>query len=170
MEKKWIVKDKIGEVDSELQEKFHPIVLQILANRGLLEKEKLEKFFTFDYEKDVLDPFLFHDMEKAVERIVQAKKNKEKIGIFGDYDADGVTSTAVIFETLTALGFSGMEIYIPDRQTEGYGMNIEAIKKLQANGVNLIITVDCGITNIDEVAFAKENGIDVLITCLLYTS
>ena len=165
MQKKWTVLEKIAEtVDSELGERFHPIVLQILTNRGLLEKEQIEKFFLFDYDQDVLDPFLFADMEKAVTRITQAKEKKEKIAIFGDYDADGVTATAVVFEALTKLGYAQIVYYIPDRQTEGYGMNEAAIRYLASEGVNLIITVDCGITNIKEVELVKSLGMDVIIT------
>ncbi len=165
MQKKWTVAEKIsGIADKDLGERFHPVVLQILANRGLLEKEKLENFFLFDYDADVLDPFLFRDMEKAVTRIGQAKEKKEKIAIFGDYDADGVTATAVVFEALTKLGYSQIIYYIPDRQTEGYGMNEAAIRYLAGEGVQLIVTVDCGITNIKEVELVKELGMDVIIT------
>ena len=144
--------------------KYTQLILSLLAERGLKAEDEIERFFHPDYASGIYDPFLLSGMKEAVDRIAEAKKKKEKIGIFGDYDADGVTATAVIFETLTALGFSEMEIYIPDRQTEGYGMNMEAIGKLQASGVSLIITVDCGVTNIEEVAFANKNGIDVIIT------
>jgi len=107
-------------------------------------------------------------MEKAVTRIIKARGNPpaggEKVAIFGDYDADGVTSTALLFEVLEKFGFKGVEIYIPDRQLEGYGMNNEAVSYLHKVGVKLIITVDCGITNIEEVAHAKNLGIDVIVT------
>ncbi|EKE10643.1 MAG: hypothetical protein ACD_15C00225G0027 [uncultured bacterium] len=164
MLKNWTVAEKIGEVDSELKERFHPIVLQILANRGVLEKNKLEKFFVFDYEKDVLDPFLFCDMEKAVARILQAREKKEKIAIFGDYDADGVTATALIYEALSKIGCEDIVYYIPDRQSEGYGMNEKAVEYLSKEGATLIITVDCGITNIKEVKLAISFGMDVIVT------
>jgi single-stranded-DNA-specific exonuclease len=164
MQKKWKVLEKVGEVDFELGKRFHPIVLQILSNRGILEKEKLEKFFVFDYKKDVLDPFLFADMEKAVARILMAREKKEKIAIFGDYDADGVTATALVHEALAKIGFEKIIYYIPDRQTEGYGMNEEAVKYLAKEGVSLIITVDCGVTNIKEVGLAKALGMDVVVT------
>ncbi|HCU71077.1 MAG TPA: single-stranded-DNA-specific exonuclease RecJ [Candidatus Moranbacteria bacterium] len=164
MLKNWTVAEKIGEVDSELKERFHPIVLQILANRGVLEKNKLEKFFVFDYEKDVLDPFLFCDMEKAVARILQAREKKEKIAIFGDYDADGVTATALIYEALSKIGCEDIVYYIPDRQSEGYGMNEKAVEYLSKEGATLIITVDCGITNIKEVELAISFGMDVIVT------
>jgi len=160
----WQVKERLGGVSAELKERFHPVVLQLLANRGVEGDEILEKFFNFDYDTDVHDPFLFADMEKAVARILEAKKNSEKIAIFGDYDADGVTATSLMYEALTNVGFEKIIAYIPDRQTEGYGMNEPAIEFLAKEGVTLIITVDCGITNIAEVEKARELGIEVIIT------
>jgi len=163
-EKNWKLKNAIGEVDIELKNSFHPIILRLLANRGISDSKKLESFFNLNYDGDVHDPYLFSDMGKAVERIVRAKKNQEKIAIFGDYDADGVTATALLYEALTNLGFQNIVAYIPDRQTEGYGMNEPAVEYLSKEGVKLIITVDCGITSIKEVEMAKQLGIDVVIT------
>lgn len=166
MQKKWSVKDRLGEVGAGLKEKFHPVVLQVLANRGVADDRKMEKFFNFSYDADVHNPFLFLDMEKAAQRILRSKEAQEKIAIFGDYDADGVTATAVIYETLIGLGYAKEKVvaYIPDRQTEGYGMNDAAIEYLAKENVKLIITVDCGITNIAEVEKAKRLGIDVVVT------
>jgi len=164
MTNNWKIKNNLESADSQINTKYSRLILRLLAERGLAKETVIEEFFNPSYSSGVHDPFLFNAMDEAVSRIATAKKNQEKIGIFGDYDADGVTATAIIFETLTQLGFSGMEVYIPDRQTEGYGMNIEAIKKLQESGVSLIITVDCGITNVEEVAFAKLNKVDVIIT------
>jgi single-stranded-DNA-specific exonuclease len=164
MLKNWIVKNKSGLQNFEGANKYSQLILNLLAERGICDTDAIDGFFNPAYATGVHDPFLFSDMEKAVARISLAREKKEKIGIFGDYDADGVTATAVLHETLKKLGFSEIEIYIPDRQTEGYGMNIEAIKKLQESGVSLIITVDCGITNVEEVAFAKANNVDVIIT------
>ena len=158
MERIWSIKEKASKENAELEKKYHPLILELLANRGILEERDIENFFGSDYKTGIHDPFIFSDMEKAVERITLAKKNKEKIAIFGDYDADGVTATALLFEVLRKLGFSQVEIYIPDRQLEGYGMNPEAIKYLKGQEVELIITVDCGITNIAEVKIAAENG------------
>lgn len=145
-------------------EKYNPLILSMLWERGIGTKEEVENYFDFDYEKNILDPFDIADMAKAVERITSAKVKQEKIAIFGDYDADGVTATVLIFETLTNLGFKNLIYYIPDRQVEGYGLNEKAINYLKNEGVNLIITVDCGSTNIFEVIKAKELGIDVVIT------
>lgn len=164
MHKKWNVKNKITDAGTELKEKFHPVILQLLTNRGIIEADKIEKFFSLDYDADVHDPFLFADMEKAMERIAQAKEKKERLAIFGDYDADGVTATALLYEALTDMGFENIIAFIPDRQTEGYGMNETAIKYLADEGATLIITVDCGITNITEVEKARSLGLDVIIT------
>jgi single-stranded-DNA-specific exonuclease len=164
MQKKWNTKNRIGAVSADLKNKFHPVVLQLLTNRGIVGEKALESFFNFSYDTDVHDPFIFADMEKAVERILLARKNKERVAIFGDYDADGVTATALMYEMLTGIGFEKIMPYIPDRQTEGYGMNELAIEFLSKEGVTLIITVDCGITNIAEVEKAKQLGVDVIIT------
>ncbi|HCP08758.1 MAG TPA: single-stranded-DNA-specific exonuclease RecJ [Candidatus Moranbacteria bacterium] len=159
--KLWKIREKT-EINTKLN--FHPLILQLLASRGISEEKAIESFFNPDYTSGIFDPFIFPDMEKAAGRIFEAKEKKEKVAIFGDYDADGVTSTALLFEMFGKIGLKGVETYIPDRQLEGYGMNIEAIKYLHSAGVKLIVTVDCGITNIEEVQFAKELGMDVIIT------
>lgn len=164
MSNQWIVK-KTGNVANNFGlEKYDPIILQILSARGIMTEQEVERFFNFNYEKDILEPFLFADMPKAVARIIEAKNKKEKVAIFGDYDADGVTAAAVLFEALSKLGFEDVDIYIPDRQAEGYGMNPEAVEYLYRRGVKLIITVDCGITNVAEVDKARELGMEVVIT------
>ncbi|MFA7209154.1 MAG: single-stranded-DNA-specific exonuclease RecJ [Parcubacteria group bacterium] len=165
MRKKWDVKKESGEPIVGLEDGgFHPVVLRLLANRGITEPDGIGKFFNFSYAADVHDPFLFSDMEKAMARMAQAKERKEKLAIFGDYDADGVTATALMFETLTSLGFADVIPYIPGRQTEGYGMNETAIEYLAKEGVSLIITVDCGVTNVAQTDKARSLGVDVIIT------
>lgn len=163
MEKLWKIKNKV-KYSQELEKEYHPVVLELLAKRGLIKKEEIEKYFSFDYEKDLNDPLEIVGMKKAVERIILAKEKKERIAIFGDYDADGVSSSALIFETLTNLGFADILCYIPDRQLEGYGMNEMAIEYLAKQNIKLIVTVDCGITNYREVEAAKVFGMDVIIT------
>ncbi len=163
MEKIWKIK-KENKIDETLVKKFQPVILRLLANRGITEVAGIEKFFNLDYSRDVLDPFNFSDMARAADRIIKAKGKREKIAIFGDYDADGVTATALLYETLKLLGFEDVIIYIPDRQNEGYGMNSEAIEYLKSQGVGLIITVDCGITNFSEAEKAGELGMDLIIT------
>ncbi len=173
MEKRWKIKSasqsdyEIADCQKTLTEKgkkFSSVILQLLKNRGIVSEKEIDGFFSFDYENDIHDPFLFADMNKAVSRIIEAQEKKEKIAVFGDYDADGVTATALMAQILEALGFSGVHIYIPDRQIEGYGMNCDAVDYLAKKGVKLVITVDCGITGIEEVARAKKARMDVIIT------
>lgn len=163
MEKKWQIAPPLpAEFKNQFPE-IHPVVLQLLYNRGLTTQEKIDEFLNPDYGQDQHDPFLFREMKKATERIFQALRNQEKIAIYGDYDADGVTSTALIQTILADLGFKDIEIYIPYRMTEGYGMNKKAISELAKRGRKLIITVDCGIANKEEIAFAGEKGIEVIV-------
>jgi single-stranded-DNA-specific exonuclease len=159
---KWLEKERI-ETPSDFSLKLHPIVTQILLSRGLKTESELEKFIAPDYQTDCLDPFLFGQMEKVVERIQKARDQKEKVVIFGDYDADGITSSAILKETLDQLGID-CSVYIPDKRTEGYGLNLLAVDIFKVSGVKLIITVDCGITSIAETEKANGYGIDVIIT------
>jgi len=158
----WKIKEEI-EIDKTDLPKIHPVILNILFKRGIDSQEEINNFFDVSYDKGLFDPFLFSDMEKAVERIGRAKENKELVAIFGDYDADGVTSSAIIKETLDNLGIESV-VYIPDRKLEGYGMNFSAIEEFKKQNVKLIITVDCGITNYEEIEKANEYGIDIIIT------
>jgi len=164
MEKEWKIKNQEALAFGEIAGEYHPVILKLLGNRGFKNSAEIKKFFDFDYDTDIGNPFLFKEMEKAVARIITAKEKNEKIAIFGDYDADGVTASALLFETLNNLGFSEVITYIPDRQIEGYGMNKEALNFLRKAKVNLIITVDCGITNKEETALAQKLGMDVVIT------
>ena len=164
MEKEWKIKNQVALDFGPIAGEYHPVILKLLGNRGFQTAEEIKKFFEFDYDTDIGNPFGFSEMEKAVARIVMAKEKNEKIAIFGDYDADGVTASALLFETLNYLGFKEVITYIPDRQIEGYGMNQEALNFLQKEKANLIITVDCGITNKEEVVLAKKLGMDVIIT------
>jgi single-stranded-DNA-specific exonuclease len=134
----------------------------LLFHRGILEQKDVDRFLEPEYT-ELSDPFLFRDMQKAVARVQKALADKEKITIYGDYDADGVCGAAVLFTTLKALG-AEPEVYIPYRMTEGYGMNTGAIDEIAKSGSTLIITNDLGITNVAEVAHAKDKGIDVIIS------
>lgn len=167
MRKKWELAEKENNVIDFSAfsglEKYSPVVLKLLASRGVVTQKTIESFFSFDYTVSG-DLLTISGMTEAVERIIVAHERKEKIAIFGDYDADGVTATALLCETLENLGFSNLTYYIPDRQLEGYGMNEPAIEFLAADGVKLIVTVDSGITNVTEVERARELGIDVVIT------
>jgi len=153
-------------VDRELSKVFPQydnLVLQLLFNRGLIEPKEIEEFLNPDYYKFHHDPFLFKDMEAAVDLIISHVKKGSKILIYGDYDADGVTSSAIMLDVLTILK-AKPSVYIPHRVSEGYGMNKKALKILANTGVELLITVDNGIRNKEEVEYAKSLGMDVIIT------
>lgn len=139
------------------------ILTTLLYHRNAETQEAVDAFLEPEYSHDVHDPFLFRDMEKAVERILLALREKEKVTIFGDYDADGVCGAAVLFCTLREFGVTP-EVYIPYRMTEGYGMNVTAIEEIAKSGSTLIITNDLGVTNVEEIALAKTKGIDVIVS------
>ncbi|MFQ6033047.1 MAG: DHH family phosphoesterase, partial [Candidatus Zixiibacteriota bacterium] len=139
-----------------------PVIAKILANRGLDTKEKAEKFLSPSL-KDLCDPYLLPDMDKGVDRMIRALKEREKVMIFGDYDVDGITATSLLFLVLNKLG-AEVTYYLPNRLIEGYGLSEEGIIEAEKRGVSLIISVDCGITAVNEVGFAKEKGIDTIIT------
>ena len=161
--KRWEVK-KINKphVEELMGEYQVPLLMAMLLDiRGYASKKQIEDIVGDD--RGLSDPFLMKDMDKAVERIHRAIDNFERIAVYGDYDADGVTSTAMLFSYLEAVG-ADVRYYIPKRDGEGYGMNIPAVEKLAEDGVQLIITVDNGISAIDEVARAAELGVDVVVT------
>jgi len=164
MLKKWIIKEKFSdEFQSEFTE-INEVVLQLLYNRGLKNQDDIDQFLGPDYLKDQHDPFLFSQMERAVKRIFEAIQKNEKITIYGDYDADGVTATSLLYKALVRVGEKKLDIYIPDRMKEGYGINSNAVKYIASNNTHLIITVDCGISNKEEIKLAGELGMDVIIT------
>ncbi|NMA68775.1 MAG: single-stranded-DNA-specific exonuclease RecJ [Desulfitobacterium sp.] len=138
-----------------------PVISDILWQRGLKEEEIIE--FLRPSLLDCPSPFDFKDMAKAVERLVEARQKGEKVLIYGDYDVDGVTSTALLFKVLRDLGIQAIT-YIPNRMDEGYGLHKEAISKAHQAQVKVIITVDCGITAVEEVDYAKTLGIDIILT------
>ena len=137
-------------------------IAKILNSRGINKIEEVKKYFSDNYEEGY-DPFLMHDMKRAVERINNAIENEEKILVYGDYDADGITSTVLLVETLVSLG-ANVSSYIPNRFEEGYGPNKDAFSKIIKSGISLIITVDNGIAGVDEVELANNLGCDVIIT------
>lgn len=140
------------------------LVRQLLEKRGVVGEEAQKKFITPDWEKDTYDPFLMKDMDKALERIQKAIQNKEKIVIYHDYDCDGIPGGVVLYDFFTSIGYANFETYVPHRHNEGYGIHMHALERFVGNGVTLMITVDLGITNVKEIAFAQENGIDVILT------
>ncbi len=141
---------------------LHPLIVQLLYNRGITEPSQFEIFLKGD-ERLQGDPFLLPDMPKAVNRIYHALLSGEKIAIYGDFDADGITATALLVQGLSALGGKVIP-YIPHRFLEGYGLKLAALDKLRKQGVSLVITVDCGITAVNEVIEARKLGLDIIIT------
>ncbi len=139
------------------------VIRMILAKRGYKKDIDIESFLYPNYEKDLHDPYLMTDMDLAVNRIVQAVELKQKIVIYGDYDIDGITASAVMIETIRNLGGEAIS-YIPDRFEEGYGINLAALKLLKKQEIDLVVTVDCGITSVSEAAWAAGNGLDLIIT------
>ena len=163
MNKKWRIKENDTQRIEEIKNKYNvnKLVAQKLAENMLSDEEI--KVFLNPTRKDFHNPFLLPDMEKAVDRILKAMENKEKIVVYGDYDADGITSTTIIKRFMKDRGID-VGTYIPNRLDEGYGLNEEAIKEIASEKYNLMITVDCGITAVKEVDLAKSLGIDVIVT------
>ncbi len=140
---------------------FSPILAQILFNRGFEEPASARQFISQDDLGE--DPFLLRDMEAAVARINLAIARGQSVAVYGDFDADGVCATALLTQTLAALGCQATP-YIPDRASEGYGLNRAALEKLARQGIELVITVDCGIRSVAEVSAAMRAGLDIIVT------
>jgi single-stranded-DNA-specific exonuclease len=139
------------------------LIRHLLARRGYTTEADIEAFLHPDYATGLHDPYLMTGMKEAVDRILTAVKAKQKIVIYGDYDIDGITASAVLLETFQSLGHEATS-YIPDRFEEGYGINLDALKKLKKEGYELVVTVDCGITSVREIAWAMSNGLDIVVT------
>ncbi len=164
MLKKWEYYEENKEKQEKIVRKFNisPLLANILINRGIIEEEDIEVFLN-PTRHSFHDPYLMPDMKKAVERILQAIKDKQKIMIYGDYDVDGITSITVLKKFLEERGLE-VGAYIPNRLDEGYGLNKEAIKQIYDKQYRLMITVDCGISGIEEIEYANELGIQTIIT------
>ncbi len=164
MNKKWQIYETDVEKVDLLKSKYgiNGLLATILVNRNIVDENKI-KLFLNPTRNDFYDPFLITDMDIAVERIITAIKNQEKVTIYGDYDVDGITSITVLKSFLKDNGLE-VDFYIPNRLEEGYGLNKEAVKKIADEGCSLMITVDCGISCIDEIDYAKELGIETIVT------
>ena len=164
MNKKWQVYNVDETKVEEIQEQtnVNKLIATILSNRGITQKHDIETFLK-PTRNDFHDPYKMPDMEIAVQRIIKAIENKEKIIIYGDYDVDGITSITVLKSFLKDRGIE-VDSYIPNRLDEGYGLNIPAVEKIAKQGYQLMITVDCGISCIDEIKRATELGIQTIVT------
>jgi len=164
MDKKWVV---LPPAEAQFVQDFpqlQPIVADLLFRRGIVTQDKIDEFLNPDYGQDQHDPFLFSQMQTAVQRVKDAISRKEKITIHGDYDADGLSGAVILHSTLQLLGAEHINVYLPDREREGYGVNAKTIAYLYDQGTRLIITCDCGISNYDEIDQARGLGMDVIVT------
>jgi single-stranded-DNA-specific exonuclease len=162
MQKRWHIADPITDEASRNLAAFPPVMRQLLFNRGYSTEAQAHRFLRGEAEGDT-DPFGLRGMGSAVDRILHAIGQKVPIAVYGDYDVDGVTATALLVETLQAID-ADVRAYIPNRFDEGYGLNIDALDSLKAAGVGLVITVDCGIRSIDEAQHAKDIGLDLIVS------
>jgi len=151
----------------EIQENlkmYSELTQTLLFGRGIITADEAEIFLKPEYERDTHDPFLILGMEKAVERILRAILNKEKLVIYGDYDCDGIPGSVVLHDFFKKIQYKHFENYIPHRHEEGYGLHIHAIEEFAKKDISLVITVDCGISDVEAVVRAQELGVDVIIT------
>lgn len=145
-------------------EHLSAVTNRLLANRGLADADVANAFLAPNYESDLHSPSLLHDMKKAVTRIVSAIEHNERIAIFSDYDCDGIPGAVVLHDLFVALGYNNFTNYIPHRHYEGFGLSVTAVEKLATEGAQLIITIDCGTTDVEAVEKANELGVSVIIT------
>jgi len=162
--KKYSVRKEISERVEESLKSYPEILRRLLCYRGIEKSDDAEKFLNPDYDSGTHDPFLMKDMYKAVERILKAIERNEKIIIYSDYDADGIPGAVVLHDFFKKIGFNNFENYIPHRHEEGFGLNMEAVEEFGKSGAKLLITIDCGIADVQEVERLNELGTDVIIT------
>ncbi len=169
MERRWRIAPPPAEDVRQRFPELHPIIVQLLATRGITTQEAVDEFLLPDYGQDLHDPFLFRDMRRACERLWRAIETGEKVVIHGDYDADGITGSVVLMTTLRAAARSlGKDpnlfsSYLPHREKEGYGVRPATVEQLAKDSATLMITVDCGIGCAAEIALAKERGMDTIV-------
>lgn len=165
IEKRWVVKPQGNPEAAAAMAAatgISPVLANLLVQRGIDTLEKAKKFFNPQLS-DLHDPFLMKDMDKAVERVERAVRNREKIMVYGDYDVDGTTAVALVYKFLRQIGHKDLLFYIPDRYTEGYGISTKGIDHAARKGATLIIALDCGIKAIEKVDYAKRKGVDFII-------
>ena len=162
--KKYQVKGDVPKTVQKKLSKYTPIIQSLLYHRGINDEEAAESFFNPNYESDLNDPFLLKDVKKATKRILDAIEKGEKVLIYSDYDADGIPGAVVLHDFFKKIRYENFTNYIPHRNDEGFGLNVESIDGFVKDKVNLIITIDCGITDVEAVEEANKHGIDVIIT------
>ena len=164
MKKSWKYQKQDENVVKEISDRFNvsPLVAKIIANRNFNSNEEIEAYLNPDISK-IYDPYLMEDMDKAVTRIIEAINSKQKIVVYGDYDVDGITSITVLKKFFKDLGLD-VGTYLPNRLDEGYGLNKAAIDKIANLQTDLVITVDCGISALDEIDYANQKGLEIIVT------
>ena len=159
-----ITQRELSSVERDELGSYNHLLAHLLFHRGVTKRDEAERFLNPNYETDLHDPFLMMNMDKAVDRILSAIAHEEKIVIYGDYDCDGIPGSTILHDFFKKISYKNFYVYIPHRHLEGYGLNIGAINKFADDNVKLLITVDNGITDVEEVNRANEFGIDVIIT------
>ncbi len=164
LKKRWVLKQPDENLVSRHADELgiSPLLARILTLRGLSDTESAQRYLSSSLRSDLPSPFTMAGMEQAAERVVRAIEQKERIGVWGDYDVDGTTGASVLVSFLREVGAEPV-YHVPHRIDEGYGLNIGGLKRLREHGVGLVVTVDCGIANANEVAAAREFGLDVVV-------
>jgi single-stranded-DNA-specific exonuclease len=162
--KRWVLREADPQLVANYchQLKVSPLLARMLAMRGFADCDAAQTYLSSSLRADLPSPFIMADMEPAVARIVDAIKHKEQIGIWGDYDVDGTTGASVLVLFLREIGAAPI-YHVPHRIEEGYGLNVDGLRSLKARGVDLLVTVDCGISNAKEVAAARDFGLDIIV-------
>jgi single-stranded-DNA-specific exonuclease len=159
--KRWQIAPRVASAIIARFPNLHPLIVQVLYNRGIAAPEQAEAFLAPDAL--IGNPFQMRGVNEAVERVRRAIRAGEAIAVYGDFDADGVTATALLVQVLESLG-AKVKPYIPHRVDEGYGLNLDALQQLKDEGARVVITVDCGVRSLDEVAFGTRIGLDMIVT------
>ncbi|MBI5742685.1 MAG: single-stranded-DNA-specific exonuclease RecJ [Candidatus Niyogibacteria bacterium] len=164
MPKKWVIKEKYPESLVAEFANENAVGLQLLWNRGVRTSAERDALFNFDYERGLPDPLLHKDMRKAAERIITAVEKNERVIVYGDYDADGMSGATVFHDFFKRIGFNNFDVYIPDRFSEGYGLSFASINSFMEQKPTLVITVDCGVTSVAEIKHLEDHGVNVIVT------
>lgn len=162
--KEYRLRDEIPETKYEKLANYPKLFQTILFSRGIVTEDEAKHFFLPQYEDSLHDPFLLKGMDRAVTRILKAISDQERILIYSDYDADGIPGGVMLREFFDRINYQNVENYIPHRHNEGYGLHLDAVETFPEKGIKLLITIDCGIVDSDQVARAQDLGIDVIIT------
>lgn len=164
MPKKYALREKLDKKAAKELSEYDGLTAQLLFNRGVRTKKEADHFLNPNFTEHLHDPFLLKDLNKAADRVLEAIKNNEKIAIWSDYDADGIPGGALLHDFFKLIGYQNFTNHIPNRQTEGYGLNTEGIERLKEEKIEILITIDCGIRDHKQIEFANKLGIEVIVT------